>query len=151
MKIIVYEQIILFVTMFVVAILFSPSNILVNTTKDLYISNTLIFSAISLASNIIWSYQIVNLINNKNFNIYIFIIGIFLSAFTSIYLLRNQYFINDIDWLKMMVNNNSNIITITEKLLNNNKNFKKNPEIYRLAKDLVVQMKNDNTLMKTYL
>ena len=114
MKIIIYEQIILFVTMFVVAILFSPSNILVNTTRDLYISNTLIFSAVSLASNIIWSYQIVNLINNKNFNIYIFIIGIFLSAFTSIYLLRNQYFINDIDWLKMMINNNSNIITITE-------------------------------------
>jgi len=151
MKIIIYEQIILFVTMVIVAIVFSPSNILINSTRDLYISNTIIFSAISLASNIIWSYQIVNYINKKNFNIYIFIFGIFLSIFTSIYLLRNQYFINDKDWLKMMINNNSNIITITEKLLNNNKNFKKNPEIFRLAKKLVYQKNNDNDLMKSYL
>jgi len=151
MKIIIYEQIILFVTMVIVAIVFSPSNILINSTRDLYISNTIIFSAISLASNIIWSYQIVNYINKKNFNIYIFIFGIFLSIFTSIYLLRNQYFINDKDWLKMMINNNSNIITITEKLLNNNKNFKKNPEIFRLAKNLVYQKNNDNDLMKSYL
>jgi len=151
MKIIIYEQIILFVTMVIVAIVFSPSNILINSTRDLYISNTIIFSAVSLASNIIWSYQIVNYINKKNFNIYIFIFGIFLSIFTSIYLLRNQYFINDKDWLKMMINNNSNIITITEKLLNNNKNFKKNPEIFRLAKNLVYQKNNDNDLMKSYL
>lgn len=151
MKIIIYEQIILFVTMVIVAIVFSPSNILINSTRDLYISNTIIFSAVSLASNIIWSYQIVNYINKKNFNLYIFIFGIFLSIFTSIYLLRNQYFINDKDWLKMMINNNSNIITITEKLLNNNKNFKKNPEIFRLAKNLVYQKNNDNDLMKSYL
>jgi NhaP-type Na+/H+ and K+/H+ antiporter len=54
------EQIILFIVMFFVGLLLNPMNILAYRLSDLYLSITLIYSALFMASNMLWSHQIVH-------------------------------------------------------------------------------------------
>ena len=98
-----------------------------------------------------WAHEIVHYLSMGHFNISVFFIGIILSVSVSILLLREQLFIDGKQWLKRMIPHHSTALTTTTKLLENNNNFKHNPMLYRLAKDIVYNQKREIFFMKHML
>ena len=62
-------QIIMFIVMIIIGMLFNPMNILAYRLNDLYISLTLFYGGILMASNMIWAHEIVHYLSMGNFNI----------------------------------------------------------------------------------
>jgi len=141
----------MFVVMVIVGVLFNPMNILAYKINDLYLSLTLFYSGLLMASNMIWAHEIVHYLSMGHLNISTFIIGIILSVGVSILLLREQLFVTDKQWLRRMIGHHSTALTTTTKLLKKNTNFKQNPKIYRLAKDIVYNQEREILFMKSFL
>ena len=144
------QQLVLFVVMFFIGITINPMNILAHNFSDIYLSLTLIYSGIFMASNMIWSHQVVHYINMGHFDRTIFCTGILLSIF-SVFLLRKQVFVNSTEWLKRMIGHHSTAITTTKQLLKNDNNFTHNSYLYRLAKNIVYEQEREILFMKNML
>ena len=145
------RQIIMFIIMVIIGMLFNPMNILAYRFSDLYISQTLFYGGLLMASNMIWAHEIVHYLSMGHFNMLVFSIGIILSISVSILLLRQQLFVDDKQWLKRMISHHSTALTTTTKLLENNNNFENNPKLYRLAKDIIYNQKREIIIMKSML
>jgi len=139
------DNIILFCVMFVIAFFLNPMNILAYRLDDLYISLLLIYASFYMASNMLWSHQIVHYLQMGHFDKKYFFIGILLSFFF-IYLMKNQVGIDDKQWLRRMIPHHSTALTSTRKLIQNSNASKK--EIYRLAKDIIYNQEQEIALMK---
>lgn len=144
------NQLILFTVMFLVGISLNPMNILAYRLSDIYLSLTLMYSGLLMASNMIWSHQIVHYMSMGHFDIKIFTIGILLSII-SIFLLRNQLFVSSNQWLKRMIGHHSTAITTTKQLLANNNNFTNNSYLFTLAKNLEYEQDREILFMKNML
>ena len=136
----------MFIVMVIIGILFNPMNILAYKFNDLYFSQTLFYGGLLMASNMIWSHQIVHFLSNGHFNKYIFFIGIILSILISIFL-RQQLYINDNQWLKRMISHHSTALTTSHKILNKTNN----PRINKLATEIINTQMNEIELMKSML
>jgi len=104
--------------MVIVGMLFNPMNILAYRIDDLYISLTLFYGGLLMASNMMWAHEIVHYLSMGHFNIYIFSIGIMLSILISIILLRRQLLVEDKQWLKRMISHHSTALTTSHKIYN---------------------------------
>ena len=140
-------QIIMFIVMIIVGMLFNPMNILAYKFSDLYISYTLFYGGLLMASNMIWAHEIVHYLSMKHFNLTFFIIGIILSICVSIFLLRQQLFVNDTQWLKRMISHHSTALTTSHKINKNTKHKK----IKKLTNDIIKVQEKEITLMKSLL
>jgi len=112
------NSIIMFIIMVIVGMLFNPMNILAYRIDDLYISLTLFYGGLLMASNMMWAHEIVHYLSMGHFNIYIFSIGIMLSILISIILLRRQLLVEDKQWLKRMISHHSTALTTSHKIYN---------------------------------
>lgn len=144
------RQIIMFITMIIVGMAFNPMNILAYDINHIYISLTLFYGGLLMASNMIWSHEIVHFLSMGHFNIYTFLTGIIMSLISTI-LLRKQLFVKNKQWLKRMIGHHSTALTTTEELLKDNKNFKNDPVTFRLAKDIVYNQKMEITIMENLI
>ena len=144
------NQLILFTVMFLVGISLNPMNILAYRLSDIYLSLTLMYSGLLMASNMIWSHQIVHYVSIGHFDIKIFTVGILLSII-SIFLLRSQLFVSSDQWLKRMIGHHSTAITTTKQLLANNNNFTNNSYLFTLAKNLEYEQDREILFMKNML
>ena len=138
----------MFIMMVIIGMLFNPINILAYRFSDLYISGTLFYGGLLMASNMIWGHEIVHYLQHGHFNLTIFCIGIIMSIITVIVLLRSQLFVNDTQWLRRMIPHHSTALTTTRKLLENND---LDPKLYRLAKDIIYNQEREILFMKQYL
>ena len=145
------RQIIMFSVMVIIGMLFNPMNILAYRFSHLYISQTLFYSGLLMASNMIWGHEIVHFITIKHFNFLFFFIGIILSLSISILLLIQQLFVDDKQWLKRMIGHHSTAITTTKQLLKKRHIMKENTQLYRLAKDIVYNQEREILFMKSML
>jgi hypothetical protein len=145
-----HQQIILFIVMFIVGITFNPMNILAYSISDIYLSLTLIYSGLLMASNMIWSHQIVHYLSMGHFNTTIFAIGVLLSI-GCVFLLRKQLFVTSNQWLKRMIGHHSTALTTTTQLLQNEDNFIYDSYLFTLAKNLVYQQEKEILLMKNMI
>ncbi len=145
------RQIIMFIIMVIIGMLFNPMNILAYRFSDLYISQTLFYGGLLMASNMMWAHEIVHYLSMGHFNMLVFSVGIILSISVSILLLRQQLLVDDKQWLRRMIPHHSTALTTTTKLLEKNDNFKDNPNLYRLAKDIVYNQKREIIFMKSML
>ena len=103
-----------------------------------------------MASNMMWSHEIVHYLSMGHFNKYIFMLGIFLSL-CSVYLLRNQVFVNNKNWLKRMIPHHSTALTTTKQLLKKDDVLKNNTRLYRLGKDIIYNQEREIIFMKNML
>jgi len=136
--------------MVIVGMLFNPMNILAYRINDLYISLTLFYSGLLMATNMIWAHEIIHYLSMNHFNMYNFFTGISLSILVSV-ILRKQLFVDDKQWLKRMIGHHSTAITTTTQLLDNQKNVTDNSYMYRLAKDIVYNQEREILFMKNML
>ena len=144
---IIYHEIILFIVMFLVGISLNGMNILAYKLSHLYLSKTLIYSGLLMASNMTWAHQIVSYLSHGKINLFVFWIGILLSLCFA-YILRNQYYINEKDWLKRMISHHSTALTTSKKLLKNQKQLEESNLTYELAKTIIYQQEKEIELMK---
>lgn len=138
--------------MVIIGMFFNPMNMLANNLNDFYISNTLFYSGLLMASNMIWGHEIVHYLSMGHFNKKIFIFGVLLSISIVFLLLRNQLFVDQKQWLKRMIPHHSTAITTTKNLIKNReKDLKKNPQLYRLAKNIIYNQNIEIMQMKLML
>ena len=141
------KEIIMYVVMVLTGMFFNPMNILAYRMNDLYISLTLFYGGLLMASNMIWAHQIVHYLAMGHFNIQLFIFGICLSIFISILLLREQYLVNDEQYLKRMISHHSTALT-TSNIINKRT---KNNSIKKLTKEIIDTQEKEINLMKSML
>jgi hypothetical protein len=137
----------MFIVMVIIGMLFNPMNILAYRFSDLYISQTLFYGGLLMASNMIWAHEIVHYLSMGHFNIFVFSIGIILSISISIFLLRQQLLVDDKQWLKRMISHHSTALTTSHKIHNKTSNFK----IKNLAKEIIDTQEKEIQLMKSML
>jgi hypothetical protein len=147
MESILYKQIIMFIVMVIIGMLFNPMNILAFRFSDLYLSLTLFYGGLLMASNMIWAHEIVHYLTMGHLNILVFCIGIILSIFVSIFLLRQQLFVDDKQWLLRMISHHSTALTTSHKIYNKTNNLK----LKQLAKEIIDTQEKEITLMKSML
>ncbi len=141
------RQFIMFIVMVVIGMLFNPMNVLAYRFSDLYISQTLFYGGLLMASNMMWGHEIVHYLSMGHFNILIFSIGIILSIIVSIVLLRQQLLVNDNQWLRRMISHHSTALTTSNKIYNKTTNSK----IKKLAKEIIITQEKEIQLMKSML
>jgi hypothetical protein len=141
------SQIIMFIIMVIIGMIFNPMNILAYRFSDLYISQTLFYSGLLMASNMMWAHEIIHYLSIGHFNILIFIIGIILSISISILLLRKQLLVDDKQWLRRMISHHSTALTTSHKIYNKTSNFK----IKNLSKEIIDTQEKEIQLMKSML
>ena len=140
------HQSIQFIVMIIIGMLFNPMNMLAYRLDDLYISLTLFYGGILMASNMVWAHEIIHYLSMGHFNKYIFIIGILLSI-SLIIILRQQLFIDDAQWLKRMISHHSTALTTTHKIYNKTSNT----HVKKLATDIITAQEKEITQMKSLL
>lgn len=140
------HQSIQFAIMVIIGMLFNPMNMLAYRLDDLYISLTLFYGGILMASNMVWAHEIIHYLSMGHFNKYIFIIGILLSISLTI-ILRQQLFIDDKQWLRRMISHHSTALTTTHKIYNKTTNI----NVKKLATDIITAQEKEITQMKSLL
>ena len=150
MRSIFMQQVILFIVMFIVGITVNPMNMLAYSVSDIYLSLTLIYSGLLMASNMIWSHQIVHYLSMGHFNTTIFAIGVLLSV-VCVFLLRKQLFVTSDQWLKRMIGHHSTALTTTTQLLQNDDNFIYDSYLFTLAKNIAYEQEKEILLMKNMI
>ena len=143
------KQTIMFIVMVIVGMLFNPMNMLAYNIEHLYFSTTLFYGWLLMASNMMWSHEIVHYLSMGHFNKKVFILGLFLSCFC-VFLLRQQINVSPNQWLKRMIPHHSTALTTTNKLIKNNKT-KQDTKLFRLAKDIIDTQKREILFMKNML
>jgi len=141
------RQMIMFIIMVIIGMLFNPMNVLAYRFKDLYISLTLFYSGLLMAANMMWAHEIIHYLSMGHFNVLIFSIGIILSISVSLLLLRKQLFIDDTQWLKRMIGHHSTALTTSHKIVNKTTNFK----LKELATEIIDSQEKEIQLMKSML
>ena len=139
-------QSIMFVIMVFVGISFNAMNMLVFRFDDLYLSLTLFYGGLIMASNMIWAHEIIHFIYHGKMNKIIFAIGIILTIITT-FIIRSQIFVNDNQWLRRMISHHSTALTTSHKI----KNRTQNPELKQLAEDIINTQEKEISQMKQLL
>ena len=137
----------MFIIMIIVGISFNPMNILAYRFEDLYLSLTLLYGGILMASNMIWAHEIVHYFTYGHINIVVFFLGILLSILCSILLLRKQFIVNDNQWLRRMIPHHSTALTTSHKIYKKSNNSK----IKQLALEIIKTQEREIKLMKNLL
>ena len=122
----------MFIVMVIIGMLFNPMNVLAYRLSDLYISQTLFYGGLLMASNMIWGHELVHYLSMGHINILVFCIGIVLSICISA-LLRQQLLVDDTQWLRRMIPHHSTALTTSHKIYNKTNN----PELKQLAKEII--------------
>ena len=141
------KQVIMFIIMVIIGMLFNPMNILAYRFSDLYVSLTLFYGGLLMASNMIWAHEIVHYLSMGHFNIKVFLVGIILSISISIVLLRKQLLVGDKQWLRRMISHHSTALTTSHKIYNKTRNNK----LRNLAKEIIDTQEREIKLMKSML
>ena len=140
-------QIIMFLVMVIIGILFNPMNILAYRFDDLFLSLTLFYGGLLMASNMIWAHEIVHYLSYGSLNKITFFFGIILSVIISIFLLRKQLLVNDKQWLKRMISHHSTALTTSKIIAKKTKNR----NIKKLANEIINVQEKEIKLMKSMI
>ena len=142
----VKSHVIMFIVMVIVGMLFNPMNMLAFKISDLYLSITLFYGGLLMASNMIWAHEIIHYFEMGHINMTVFFIGLLFSII-SVFLLRKQLFVDDKQWLKRMIPHHSTALT-TSKLIHGRTDDEK---IKKLSKDIIETQEKEIRLMNTLL
>ncbi len=129
-----------------IGIFLNGMNILAYRYTDLYLSYTLIYSALLMASNMSILEILMFYDHSGQFELNLFILFVVLSIISTI-MLREQFMVNDKQWLKRMISHHSTALTTSYKI----KEKTKNEKIKKLANDIIETQKREIKLMKELL
>lgn len=143
----VRKHIIMFLVMVAVGMAFNPMNVLAYRLGDIYLSLTLLYGGLLMASNMMWAHELVHYLDRGMFNPGVFWIGILLSLAVSVLLLREQLYVSEDQWLKRMIGHHSTALTTSHKLLKSSVS----PMANRLATNIIMTQEREIAQMKGML
>ena len=106
---------IMFIVMVVVGVCFNPMNMLAYRFDDLYLSLTLVYGGLIMASNMIWAHELIHLLHHGKMNTMLFFVGIVLTILFTV-IIRQQVLIDDKQWLRRMISHHSTALTTSHKI-----------------------------------
>ena len=127
----IFHFLINFVVMVIVGMAFNPMNVLAYKLSHLYVSLTLFYGGLLMASNMIWSHEIIHYLSHGVFNKTIFYFGVALSILITV-------------WLKRMISHHSTALTTSNKILERSNNYK----LVALAKQIIDTQEKEIKMMK---
>lgn len=136
----------MFVGSILIGVFMNGMNILAYRFSDLYLSKTLVYSAMLMASNmcILEVFMFYNHSGKFPLNVFLFFM---LLSIGSVILLRQQIWIQDKDWLKRMISHHSTALTTSHNI----EEKTENKNIKNLARQIIVTQEKEINLMKQYL
>ncbi len=137
------KNIIQFIVMTLIGICFNPMNMLAYRFKDLYFSLTLFYGGLLMASNMVWSHEIVHYLSMGMFDKKLFLFGIILSIII-VMIMRKQILVNDKQWLRRMIPHHSTALTTSNQIMKKTKDKK----IKKLANEIIETQEREIKLMK---
>jgi len=140
------HQIIMFIVNTIIGICLNPMNLLAYRFNDLYFSLTLFYGGLIMASNMIWTHEIINYIANNKFNIHYFIFGILLLILVTL-VIRNQSYVDDKQYLRRMISHHSTALTTSHKILKRTTDEK----LAKLAKNIIDTQEKEINIMRNML
>lgn len=144
------HHLIQFSVMFLIGLTLNPMNILAYRISDLYLSRTLVYGALFMASNMIWAHELVMMFSHSKhytkFDFKVIIIGLLMTVITGL-LLRSQLGVSDNAWLRRMIPHHSTALTTSTEILKKTKN----PQIRKLASEIIDTQEREIVLMKSML
>lgn len=143
------HHLIQFVIMFLIGLTLNPMNILAYRTSDLYLSRTLVYGALFMASNMIWAHEVIIVLSFYKHNIFdlkVIVVGLLMSVITGL-LLRSQLGVSDSAWLRRMIPHHSTALTTSTEILKKTTN----PKIRELASEIIDTQEREIALMKSML
>ena len=143
----IQPQIVQFIVMMIIGYTLNPMNLLAYRFNDLYMSLTLLYGSLVMASNMIWGHEIIHYLSMGHFNIRIFSFGVICSILVSTLLLRQQFLVDDNQWLRRMISHHSTALTTTHKIHNRTNN----PKLSKLAEEIIDTQEKEIQLMKSML
>lgn len=141
-----YTEFLMFGVMFIIGTFLNPMNMLIYRFEHFYISLTLIYSGLFMASNMIWVHQILHYFNTGHLNFLILVLGIVVTVII-FFLLRKQILVDEKQYLKRMITHHSTALTTSRHILNKSKDKR----ITELAKDIIKTQESEIKLMKSLL
>ena len=141
-----HYYLILFIIMLIIGVGLNAMNLLAYRLDDLYMSLTLFYGGLVMASNMLWGHEVVHFLSMGKINKQIFILGIILTIIFTI-LLRKQYLIDDNNWLRRMISHHSTALTTSHKIYNKTNN----EQIKKLSKEIITTQEREIKLMKEIL
>ena len=141
-----HYYLILFIIMLIMGVGLNAMNLLAYRLDDLYMSLTLFYGGLVMASNMLWGHELVHFLSMGKINKQIFILGIILTIIFTI-LLRKQYLVDDNNWLRRMISHHSTALTTSHKIYNKTNNEK----IKKLSKEIITTQEREIKLMKELL
>lgn len=136
-----------------IGIFLNGMNMLAYRTTDLYLSLTFVYSAILMASfmcilELVMFYTSMGNGNRgRNGKWLIYMILFVLLVGVSIWMLRQQVFVSDKQWLRRMISHHSTALTTSHKIYQRTKN----EEIRRLAREIINTQEKEINIMKNIL
>lgn len=140
------KNIIAFVIGVIISISLNHLNLLAYNFNHLYLSPTLVYAALIGAANTVWSYQLVRYLSSNKFDSIVFIVAASISLVLTI-LMRSQYFVDDIRFIKRMISHDSTALTTSDKILEKTTN----PRIIDFANSTKELISNRINQMETLL
>ena len=140
------HQLIMFFIMVIVGISFNPMNMLAFRLDDLFLSITLFYGGLIMASNMIWEHEIIHYIQHGKMNLLVFGVGVGLTVVTTL-IIREQIFVDDDQWLRRMISHHSTALTTSHKI----KKKTQNAELKQLAADIIDTQEREINQMKRIL
>ena len=140
------QHIIQFIIMTIIGMCFNPMNALASDVNDIFTSLTLLYGGILMASNMVWGHELIHFLSIGHFNTRVFVVGICLSLFST-FLLRDQLFVDDSQWLRRMIGHHSTALTTSRKIYERTSD----PLVKNLAKGIVEGQTKEISLMKSML
>ena len=122
-------------------------NVLAYRFNDLYLSLTLFYGGLLMASNMIVAHELIHYFLMGHLNINLFLFGILLSICIVVLLLRKQFLVDDKQWLKRMISHHSTALTTSHKIYQKTKNDK----VKELSKKIIITQEEEIELMKKLL
>jgi len=142
MSIDIKHQFIMFIVMIVVGVCFNPMNMLAYRFKDLYLSLTLVYGGLIMASNMIWAHEIVHLLHHGKMNTTLFFVGIVLTILFTL-IIRQQLLVDDKQWLRRMISHHSTALTTSHKI----KDRTDDDELKQLSQEIIDTQEKEITQM----
>ena len=136
----------MFIGSIIIGVFFNGMNFLAYRFDDLYVSTTLVYVALLMASNMVLLEVLMFSWMEKRLNIPLFTVFILFSVLI-VFLMRKQVFVNDKEWLRRMIPHHSTAITTSKHILQTTKDEK----IRKLAQNIVKTQLEEIAYMKELL
>lgn len=138
---------VMFAVMVAIGMGFNPMNMLAWRVDHLWTSQTLLYSGLIMASNMVWGHEVVALVAHGRLNTRKFLYGVALSALF-VWVARTQIGVDERQWMRRMIPHHSTALTTSRRLLQRQD---VSDEVRTLAESIVRAQEEEISLMQRLL